>query len=547
MLEKLQKYIQSVMEERNHTGCSAAVVKDDEVIWAKGFGYANLEEKIPATPETIYRCASVTKPVVTLGLLQWMEKGKFELDDPANDHLKVKIRTKFADQPSIRDLLTHYSGLPTHVPPIYLDKSEALTTEEWVKWVAKTVRPRHKVWAYSNPAFDIVGYMIELFSGKPYDIYMKEKVFKPLEMDSSSLGPYPVDEKRFTYGHSRDGLEGSVQSVKPYICGTIPETGCGGMLSTCTDLAHFVIAQLNGGVYKGKRAVKEKTLEEMQCLQAATGNSRSGMGLAWHRFMHHGHVVLRHTGGMPGVANHVAFYPDLKIGVVMLSNLQDGTGWRPPAPTALQIVAEEYEPFDPKKIQVETVPEEWNKFEGTYGSPGRLQKISVEDGYLVVGEGDKKIYLEKIDDGLYLIHGGSNDGYEITFEYDLEGNVKQFDLGTSVFQRYLVGSWHVVHTTNPRLYASVLEIESEEKACFIDMDGEKTQISDFKVENDRITGSFVTAPPQEYIGWSIFSGRKLTAELELLYIENELTGRLLLTREGEDGRGTGIPITLSRT
>ena len=86
-----------------------------------------------------------------------MEKGKFELDDPANDHLKVKIRTKFANQPSIRDLLTHYSGLPKHVPPIYLDKSEALTTEEWVKWVAKTVRPRHKVWAYSNPAFDIVG------------------------------------------------------------------------------------------------------------------------------------------------------------------------------------------------------------------------------------------------------------------------------------------------------------------------------------------------------------------------------------------------------
>ena len=129
----------------------------------------------------------------------------------------------------------------------------------------------------------------------------------------------------------------------------------------------------------------------------------------------------------------------------------------------------------------------------------------------------------------------------------MEGNVKQFDLGTSVFQRYLVGSWHVVHTTNPRLYASILEIESEEKASFIDMDGKKTQIPDFKVENDRITGSFETAPPQEYIGWSQFSGRKLTAELELLYIENELTGRISLTREGEDGRGTGIPITLSRT
>ncbi|GAH97267.1 unnamed protein product, partial [marine sediment metagenome] len=67
MLDKLEKYVQSVMKERNHTGCSVAVVKDDEVIWTKGFGYANLEKKIPVTPETIFRCASVTKPVVTTG------------------------------------------------------------------------------------------------------------------------------------------------------------------------------------------------------------------------------------------------------------------------------------------------------------------------------------------------------------------------------------------------------------------------------------------------------------------------------------------------
>ena len=546
MFEELEKFIKSVMDERKHTGCSVAVVKGDEVVWAKGFGYANVEEEIPATPETIFRCASVTKPVVTTGLLQWMEKGKFELDDPVNEHLKVTIKTKYANQPSIRDLLTHYSGLPTHVPPIFYDESEALTTEEWIKWVARVVRPRHKIWAYSNPAFDIVGYLIELFSGDTYDKYMKANVYEPLEMDSSAIGPYPVDENRFTWGYGRDGLKGEVQPVKPYIFGAIPEPGSGGMMSTCVDLAHFVIAQMNGGVYKGNRILKEGTLEEMQRLQASTGKSRSGMGLAWHRFMHHGHVVLRHTGGMPGVANHVAFYPDLKIGVCWLSNLQDGSGWRPPAPTALQIVAGEHKPFDPEAIKAEKVPEEWSRVAGIYGSPGQTTTVRVEGEYLVMGEEDAKVYLEKICDGVYMIHGGLNDGYEVIFEYDEKGKARQFDLGTSVHPRYLVGTWHVAHTTNPQLYEAVLEIESETEASFVNMDGEKIPITDFMIEDAEISGNFKSVTPREYAGWSRFTGNQLTAELELLYIENELIGRISLAREGKDRPRSGIPITLTR-
>ena len=545
MLEELEKYILSVMEERKLPGCSVAVVKDREVIWSKGFGYANVEEEIPATPDTVYRCCSITKPVVTVGLLQLMEKGKFKLDDPLNDYLKVKIQTDYAEQPTIRDLLTHYSGLPGNPWPSRRprDESEAIPLEEYVARHGKVVRPPKEMYQYSNIGFTIVGYLLGLLAGEPYPVYMKENVLKPLEMDSSDFYLTPSLEKSMSQGYSLSRPEGTLQPVEPYVMGTIPPAASGGLFSTVTDLAHFVIAQLNGGVYKGKRILREETLKEMQKLQVGAGNSRSGMGLTWNRFWHHGHVVIRHTCGMSGFVGHVAFYPDMKIGVVWSTNLNAGAGWRPPAPTALQIVAGEYETFDPKTIQVETAPDEWRKIAVTYGSPGQMRTIRIGEGYLVMGEGDRKVYLEKIEGTRYMIHRGSNDGYEITFEYDEKSRVKQFDLGNSIVPRYLIGSWHVRHTTSPRLYNFVLDIESETQATATGIYGEKVPVTDFKVEDYRITGSFKTSPPQD-VGPRLV---EFKVEFELLYSGNKMIGLVFFTREGAPTRGAGTPVTLSRS
>ena len=537
MFEELEKYISSVMEERKLPGCSVAVVKDLEIIWSKGFGYANVEEQIPATPETVYRFCSITKPVVTVGLLQLMEKGKFRLDDPINDHLEAKIQTFFAEQPTIRDLLTHQTGLGRDAAP-RMRGVKPISLEEFVERWGRAVRQPKKMYQYSNIGFTIVGYLLGLLSGEPYPVYMKENVLKPLEMDSSFFYLKPEMEKSLAQGYRRDGLEGSIQPVKPYGMGTIPPPASGSLFSTCVDLAHFVIAQLNGGVYKGRRILKEETLEEMHRLQVAAGNSRSGMGLTWNRFWYHGHVLLRHTCGTLGYTGHVAFYPDLKVGFVWNTNLNDGTGWRPPAPTALQIIAGEYKPFEPKTIKTETVPGEWREIAVTYGTPGQKRAIRIEDGLLVMGEGDNKIYLERIDDTRYLVHGGLSDGYEVTFEYDDKGRVKQFDLGNSVVPRYLIGYWRVKHTTVPLFFDMVLDIESETRATASGILYEKVAFTDFKVDEHRITGCLKIKPPQYQ--------REYKVELELLYIGNQMIGQVIVTREGAQARGIGTPITFSR-
>ncbi|MCK4318776.1 beta-lactamase family protein, partial [Candidatus Bathyarchaeota archaeon] len=160
VVDKIERFVESELACRKHPGSSLSVIQGGEVAWAKGFGYADIDEKIQAEAETVYRCASVTKPVVTVGLLQLMEKGKFDLDEEVNSHLDIKIRDVQGEEPTIRDLLTHRSGMPTRVPPIYMLDEEPLTMSGYIESAARAVRPRGEKWAYCNTAYMIAGYLI---------------------------------------------------------------------------------------------------------------------------------------------------------------------------------------------------------------------------------------------------------------------------------------------------------------------------------------------------------------------------------------------------
>jgi len=533
MFEQLEKFIQAELKSRKHPGSSLAVVKDDEVAWAKGFGYRDVDKKMQASPETVYRCASVTKPVVTTGFLQLMEAGKFSLDDPVNKHLDVKVQTKFEKEPTIRHLLTHHSGMPTRVPPIYFDEKEALVLKDYVSQAARTVQRPGKSYAYCNTAFTVVGHLTELFSGKLYDDYVRENVLKPLEMDSSDFKLTERIEESFAQGYERaGGPEEPIQPVKRYILGTAPQDPAGSLFSTVIDLSRFVTCHLDGGIYKGRRILRAETVKEMHKLQASAGNSHSGMALSWFRNVHDGHVMLSHTGSVPGFTNHIAFYPDLGISVCWLSNLNDGTAWRPPAPTALRIIAEET-PFNPKTIQA--VPDRWSRLIGVYGKAGEKYSVKVESGYLILeGMGDK-VFLERVDESRYLVHGTHYEGYELTFEFDEKGNARQFNIENQAIPRYaeeplaidekadLIGSWRGEYVHPYGFFNLDLNIESTTHGTTTDMEGRKLPLTEFKAEKGKVSGAYRFAPPRDYAGWG---AGELQAKLELVAVGNELKGEI---------------------
>jgi len=531
VVEAIERFVDAELACRKHPGSSLSVIKGGKMSWAKGFGYADIDKKVPTKPDTVYRCASVTKPVITVGLLQLMEKGKFDLGDEVNSHLDVKIREVQGEEPTIRDLLTHRSGMPTRVPPIYLLDEEPLTMRGYIGSAARAVRPRGEKWAYCNTAYMIAGYLIELFSGMTYDRYVTENVLWPLEMSSSAFTLTSEIRGNLAQGYKRaGGPEKPLIPVSPYILGTMPEDPAGSLYSTVLDLANLVIMNMGGGRFKGRRILREETVKEMHRLQAPSGNSRSGMGLTWFYSIHDGHVMLNHTGGLPDYTNNVCFYPMEGVGVCWLSNLQDGSGWRPPSPTVLRMVLGEKPAFG---AGFQMVPINWDKICGVYGDETRQTVLGVRNGYLAM---DNAVLLERIDDARYRAHGPSNDGYEVTFEYGEDGQAKSVCVGTTALPRYkpekpeidmdqdLKGTWKGEYYDSSGFHVAEISIEDEATATVKGPQGESITPSEFEAKSGKVTGVFSYRIPEEYARWG--TREHADVHFELYGHEGKLKGTL---------------------
>jgi CubicO group peptidase (beta-lactamase class C family) len=530
-IEKVERLIASELMGRSHPGSSVSIIKDNEVLWSKGFGYSDIRSGKQATPDTIYGCASVTKPIVTVGFLQIMERGKFNLDDEVNTHLDVKVKDVKGDEPKIRDLLTHYTGMPTRVPPIHLLGEPPTDAREYIAEAARMVRRRGEAWAYCNTSFTIVGHLMHQFTGIAYDEYLRRRVLKPLEMTSSDFALTPAVTARLAQGYKRaGGPDKPLIPSPPYFLGMRPADPAGSLYSTVLDLAKFVIMNLNNGVYKGKRLLKEDTIKEMQRLQAPTGKSNSGMGLTWFRTIHDDRVMLYHTGGLPDFTNKVCFYPDEGLGVCWLSNLQDGSEWRPPASTILRIAA----CGETKtKLKSQSPPANWDKIVGVYGDEITSSTIRVTNGQLTL---DDALVLERIEDTRYRVHGSKYDGEELTLEYGDDGYVKQLDLGTTYYRRYqpetpkvdlgadLVGTWIGEYNDPHGFHLIELRIHSRDRATVNGPTGEYISLSDFRAELGQVSGQGIFRIPPEYARWD--TSDYVDVKFDLKAIDKKLLGLL---------------------
>lgn len=552
--DKAENFLLKVFEERKVPGASVAFVSGEDIIWSKGFGYSNLEKEIPTTPETVFRVASVSKPVIATALLQWMDRGRFHLDDSVKDLMEdVQIRTEY-EQPTVRNLLTHTSGLPVHVDPTCFDLRETIPLREMINESAITVRPPNQEIVYSNTAFNIIGYLVGLFADMPYPRYLKEGLFKPLKMNSSSFEQTDRIRKMMAQPYSRKKRSGSpIEAVNPWYGGSMPEKPCGSLFTTVTDLGNFMIAQINGGLYRGYRILKPETIKEMHRLQASAGGSRSGYALSWKRNWHYGNLMLSHTGGNLGWTAHFAFYPELKTGVIILCNLNDNSGWRPPARETLHLLVGGTLSFDPESTRVKTVPDDWGRLKGRFVKQLQEAEISIDEGNLVLNRGEEKSYIEDCGSERYSLHGGGSDGMELTFEFDETGIARQFDLEAQVFHRFqrdtrsvnefaeLEGVWQGTYVHPYGQFKTELEVKSGNAASVTTMTGNKVPLSNFKAEHGRVTGSFRFNTPPRYIGWG---AAEMEAELKLAVIEDMLEGRMAVK---SDIGSSIVQLTLSRT
>lgn len=304
-----------------------ALVVGDQVVWSGAYGYANLWARTPAVPSTVYLIGSTFKAMSTVALLEQMEQGKFRLDDPVRQYVpELTIRGEDAARPvTFRHLLTHTSGLPvTFGPHPVWGETVPLPLEEYLRDSLAVVGPPMDSVRYSNIAYTLVGYLVQKLSGVPYKQYMQEHIFDPLEMRSTAFTPTPEMEERLAIPYALDDENRPVPTER--LKANVWPAGI--VYGTVLDQANWLVANLNGGMFKGKRIIGEATLQQMHTLQfpqlaeAAPefGGEKAGYGLTWRVVQRRGERLFAHTGSVPGYTAILMGNLDRKIGVAIMTN-----------------------------------------------------------------------------------------------------------------------------------------------------------------------------------------------------------------------------------
>ena len=323
--EMLDKLITREMAEKDLPAVSVALVDDQQIVWAKGFGFADPAGKIPATAETVYRVGSVSKLFTDIAVMQLVEQGKLELDAPVTRYLpNFHPQNSFGKAITLRQLMSHRSGL-VREPPVgnYFDP----TAPSLAKTIAslkhtKLVYAPESHTKYSNAGVATVGYVLEKTQGHPFAKYLKRSVLDPLGLDHSSFELTPEITKSLAKAYMWT-LDGRTFPAPTFELGISP-AGC--MYTTVGDLGRFMSTMFAGGRGEHGQMLTEATLDQMWTPQYAKPGEKTGFGIGFNISEMDGHRKIGHGGAIYGFATQLSALPDDKLGAVVVTTKDAANG-----------------------------------------------------------------------------------------------------------------------------------------------------------------------------------------------------------------------------
>jgi CubicO group peptidase (beta-lactamase class C family) len=335
---KLEEFIFTKMAETKLPGLSAAIVKGDEVVWARAFGFRELERGLAATPHTLYGIGSVTKSFTALAIMQLAEQGKLNVADPVDMYVPINIRPA-GESIRIFHLMNHSSGIPALAYAEAVIRGATGAGENWfpiancsdlLTFMADAqdwtlTRPGER-WFYLNEGYAILGYVIEKCSGMPYEEYVQKHLLAPLGMKRSFFSKVEVEQDpdaATPYIITREGER--KPSTYPY--GGISSDGA--LISSVLDLSRYIAMYLGWGESGGVRLLSRESVEAMETPQVALpqqgpfGQGGYGYGLSIAPdFL--GHKLAGHGGSVLVSTAYIGFIPEQGVGIALLAN---GSGY----------------------------------------------------------------------------------------------------------------------------------------------------------------------------------------------------------------------------
>ena len=327
-LKGLDTFVLKVLKDWNAAGVTIAVVEKNKVVYTGGFGYRDLDKKLPVTENTQFGIGSCTKAFTASMLGMLVSEGKVDLDKPVRNYLpELKFQNEYTnDHCTLRDMMCHRTGLPRHDMSWY---GSWATRNEFIKriqYMEPTAELRAK-WQYNNFMFMAQGVVIEKLTGKSWEENMKERILQPLGMDNTNLSTKDM-EKSADHSLAFVTKDSSIKAI-PYR--NIDAMGPAGSVNSCAkDMAKWLITWINNGKYNGKEIFPATYRNDAITIQMAIGGGApgaeqpdlyiSGYGFGWVISSYRGHYRVEHGGGIDGFITTTGFFPSDSIGIFVSSN-----------------------------------------------------------------------------------------------------------------------------------------------------------------------------------------------------------------------------------
>ncbi len=328
-MARFEKEIPARMQADGIPGLAIAVVDDRKVLWMEGFGYTDWDRRTPVTPSTIFSIQSMSKSFTATAAMIAAQDGLVDLDEPITTYLPdFTVHSIFEEHPerkmTLRNLLSHTAGFPHDTsygnnndhPPYSFEKHIASISDTWLMFPVGTR------YSYSNEGIDLAGYILQVHSGMPFIQYVQQKVLDPLRMKDSTLD---VQRVRATSTRAIGHVELPIRPPVDFLL--IPS---GGVWTSAEDLARYLQFHINEGALDGQQLLQADLAETMYTppnLSAEQAYGDSGYALGLVEGTRNGARILYHGGGGFGFANQMAWYPELKLGALVLTNAVDNSGY----------------------------------------------------------------------------------------------------------------------------------------------------------------------------------------------------------------------------
>ncbi len=417
----VEAFLDGIMPQQLATndiaGATISVVKDGKILFAKGYGYSDVKEKKPVSAnETMFRPGSISKLFTWTAIMQLVEQGKLDLNKDVNQYLDFKIPEAYGKPITLKDILTHTPGFEEQIKDLFTFDKKPFNLGEYVKThIPRRIFPPGTTPAYSNYGTTLAGYIVERVSGQPFDDYIEEHIFKPLEMNRSTFRqPLPAN---LIPNMSKGYLLGSDDAQRFEIVNAFP---AGSLSSTAEDMAHFMIAHLQNGQYGEAQILKPETAKLMHSRLFALHDDANAMAHGFYEQTANGHRIIGHGGDTVQFHSNMLIIPDANVGLFISVN-SAGRNQSPTRDIVWDSFMDRYFPYTPENVK-------------TLGT-AKADAAAVSGSYYGSRRADGSLFRLLALLGEATVSANEDDTISVSMFQDLNGKPKKFrEVGPMKFQ-----------------------------------------------------------------------------------------------------------------